>query len=95
MEEFLNNSEQTKSVYEIDETGYILGIIQVDGDSAGRYVEIPYQGGLYVPRWNGTEWIEGGIAPEPTVPEPTIEERLNAVETDVVTVKEILEVIYG
>lgn len=32
---------------------------------------------------------------EPTPQEPTIEERLNNVETDVVTVKEILEVIYG
>ena len=32
---------------------------------------------------------------EPVPQEPTIEERLNNVETDVVTVKEILEVIYG
>ena len=95
MEDFENNSEQTKSVYEIDETGYILGIIQVDGDSAGRYVEIPYQGGLYVPRWNGEEWVEGGVAPEPTPQEPTIEERLETTETKVATIEEIVEALYG
>ena len=26
--------------------------------------------GFYSPRWNGTEWVEGGQAPEPIEPEP-------------------------
>ena len=26
--------------------------------------------GFYWPKWNGTEWVEGGQAPEPTEPEP-------------------------
>ena len=26
--------------------------------------------GFYLPRWNGTEWVEGGQAPEPVEPEP-------------------------
>ena len=26
--------------------------------------------GFYLPRWNGTEWVEGGVAPEPVEPEP-------------------------
>ena len=37
--------------------------------------------GLYAPRWNGKEWIEGGVAPEPKPQEPTIEERLQATES--------------
>ena len=32
---------------------------------------------------------------EPTVPEPTIEERLQATESEVATIKEIVEVLYG
>jgi hypothetical protein len=26
--------------------------------------------GFYLPCWNGTEWVEGGQAPEPIEPEP-------------------------
>ena len=34
-----------------------------------QYVEEAPKQGFYLPRWNGTEWVEGGTAPEP-VPEP-------------------------
>ena len=44
--------------------------------------------GLYLPKWNGTEWIEAGTPTEPTPTEPTLEDR-------VATVEEMLEVIYG
>ena len=43
--------------------------------------------GLYLPKWNGTEWIEAGTPTEPTPQEPTLEER-------VTTVEEIVGVIY-
>ena len=36
--------------------------------------------GFYLPRWNGTEWIEGGTTPEPTPPVPTEVERIVAME---------------
>ena len=36
--------------------------------------------GLYAPKWDGTQWIETGQAPEPTLQEPTIEERLEQTE---------------
>lgn len=26
--------------------------------------------GFYWPKWNGTEWVEGGVVPEPTEAEP-------------------------
>ena len=36
--------------------------------------------GFYWPKWNGTEWVEGGVAPEPTPPVPTEVERIVAME---------------
>lgn len=42
----------------------------------GSYISTPVQPGFYLPRWNGTEWVEGGVAPEPTIPEPTTDELL-------------------
>ena len=40
-------------------------------------LEVSPAQGLYIPKWNGTEWVEGGQAPEPTEtgPQaPTMEE---------------------
>ena len=45
-----------------------------------QYVEEAPPQGLYWPKWNGTEWVEGGVAPEPTVPTPTEVERIQAME---------------
>ena len=49
-------------------------------------LEVEPAQGFYRPRWNGTEWIEGltqeeiGALKANTVAEPTIEERLQALE---------------
>lgn len=43
-------------------------------------LDVPPAQGLYLPKWDGAKWVEGGTAPEPVPPEPTIEERLSAVE---------------
>ena len=43
----------------------------------GSYISTPVPQGFYWPKWTGTEWAEGGQAPEPTEPEPqapTVEE---------------------
>ena len=45
-----------------------------------QYVEEAPQQGFYLPRWNGTEWVEGGVAPEPTTPVLTDVERIVAIE---------------
>ena len=34
------------------------------------YIEQAPTQGFYLPRWNGSEWVEGGQAPEPVEPEP-------------------------
>ena len=38
-----------------------------DDDS---YISTPVPQGFYWPKWNGTEWVEGGQAPDPVEPEP-------------------------
>ena len=35
-----------------------------------QYIEEAPPQGLYLPRWTGTEWVEAGVVPEPTEPEP-------------------------
>lgn len=44
------------------------------------YIEQAPTQGFYLPRWNGSEWVEGGTAPDPQPIEPTEAERLAAVE---------------
>lgn len=39
-----------------------------------QYVEEAPKQGFYLPRWNGTEWVEGGQAPEPVPQVPTMEQ---------------------
>lgn len=43
-----------------------------DGELDQQYIEEAPKQGFYLPRWNGTEWVEGGQAPEPTEPEPQV-----------------------
>lgn len=48
-----------------------------DGELDPQYIEDAPAQGFYWPKWNGTEWVEGGQAPEPIEPEPqapTVEE---------------------
>lgn len=43
-----------------------------DGELDPQYIEEVPKQGFYLPRWNGTEWVEGGQAPEPTEPEQQV-----------------------
>ena len=40
-----------------------------DGELDPQYIEDAPAQGFYWPKWNGTEWVEGGVVPEPTEPE--------------------------
>ena len=44
------------------------------------YIEQAPMQGFYLPRWTGTEWVEGGVVTEPTPPVPTEVERILAIE---------------
>ena len=47
--------------------------------------------GFYLPKWDGEQWVEGGTPPnEIPVTEPTIEERISAVESDITEIATIL-----
>lgn len=47
-------------------------VLNAEGNTIldAQYVEEAPQQGFYLPRWNGTEWVEGGQAPDPVEPEP-------------------------
>lgn len=49
-----------------------------DGTPDPAYIATPCPGGFFWPRWNGKAWEEGGTAPEPVTPKPTLEERNRA-----------------
>ena len=51
-----------------------------DGELDPQYIEEAPKQGFFWPKWNGTEWAEGGQAPEPTPQGPTVEERLQMAE---------------
>ena len=57
-------------------------LLDVDGNTIldNQYVEQEPPQGLYLPRWTGTEWVEGGQAPEPTIEPPSESERIDAIE---------------
>ena len=68
-----------------------------DGELDPQYIEDAPSQGFYWPKWNGTEWVEGGVAPEPTEPEPqvpTMEEvaiALMKMQTELEATKEALD----
>ena len=45
-----------------------------------QYVEEAPPQGLYLPKWTGTEWVEGGQAPEPVPQAPSEAERIETLE---------------
>ena len=45
-----------------------------------QYVEEAPPQGLYLPKWTGTEWVEGGTAPEPEPQALSEAERIEMLE---------------
>lgn len=71
----------------IDENGFFIKDVIYDGIGLDtHYIIEPVPQGFYLPKWNGTEWIEGLTDEEiaeitkPVLQEPTIEERLEQTE---------------
>ena len=70
-----------------------------DGELDPQYIEDAPAQGFYWPKWNGTEWVEGGGVPEPTEPEPhvqTIEEvaiALMKMQTELEAATEALDIL--
>ena len=71
--------DEEGTITQVEETQPVLdaeGNAQLDP----QYVEEVPQQGFYWPKWNGTEWVEGGVAPEPTPPVSTVVERIVVIE---------------
>lgn len=49
-----------------------------EGNPDPQYIAEPVPQGFYWPKWNGTEWVEGGEAPEPVPHIPSETEQLQA-----------------
>ena len=81
-----------ESIWEsMDEFGVItphsewIPVLDAEGNTIldAQFVEEAPQQGFYLPRWNGTEWVEGGEplpTPDPLPNEPTVDERLDSLE---------------
>ena len=73
-----------------------LYIEQVHPDESGEdIIETPCLQPFNRPKWTGIEWIEGGVMPEPTTPEKTLEEKVAEHDIKIVTLEETIDVIYG
>ena len=78
---FLMEERTVEYLDELDELvqyGEWVPVLDAEGNALldPQYVEEAPPQGLYLPRWTGTEWVEGGQAPEP-IPQPsTLEERV-------------------
>ena len=60
-------------------------VLDAEGNTIldAQFVEEAPQQGFYLPRWNGTEWVEGGEplpTPDPLPNDPTVDERLDSLE---------------
>jgi hypothetical protein len=65
-------------------------------------LEVEPSQGLYLPKWNGTEWVEGATQEyidnlkaqaQPT--EPTLEDKVAEHDKKIVTLEETVDVIFG
>ena len=60
---------------------FIEDVLLMDGFTGNdEFINTEVPQGFYWPKWNGTEWVEGGVAPGPTPPVPTDVERIVAIE---------------
>ncbi len=69
-----------KLVRIIDSEGYYLreGIVEEESEFA---IVATCPSGFILPRWDGTQWVEGGTPPAPVAQPPSAEERIAALES--------------
>lgn len=65
----------------INKQGYFIRDDFTFNEETEIGLDVEASQGLYHPKWNGSEWVEGATEiPTPTAQEPTLEERLQALE---------------
>ena len=69
------------------EDAFVESLTDVDGNPISTYIETPCPDGFYLPKWDGTQWVEGKTAEEiaaiksNAVIEKTAEQRIDELET--------------
>ena len=52
---------------------FIEDVLLMDGFMGNdEFIATEVPQGLCWPKWTGMEWVEGGVAPDPTEPEPQV-----------------------
>ena len=62
----------------IEDASFNAPPLDEEGNPDPQYITEPVPEGFYWPKWNGTQWVEGGEAPEPQPVTPTEVEILRA-----------------
>ena len=84
--------ERKNGNIEVTTINYI-GQNATDEERFPQYIEEAPVQGFYLPKWNGTEWVEGGQAPEPTVPKLSTDEKLTQMAEQLIITQTELEVV--
>jgi len=89
----------------IDEQGFFLGDCpHYEGELTEFTIQEPCPGGFHLPRWDfdGEQWVESKTQEEidndkaaAVSAEPTLEERVDGVETEVVGLQEEIDILFG
>lgn len=74
----------------IDENGLFVEDAFVD-ELTEFTVETPCPAGFYLPRWDGSQWVEGGTVPETATPELTLDEKVVQLAEQMVIAQRQLE----
>ena len=89
-----------ESIWEsMDELGVItphsewIPVLDAEGNTIldAQYVEEAPAQGLYLPRYLNGVWIEGGVAPEPTTPQLSTDEKLTQMAEQLVIIQTNIE----
>ena len=72
-------TDQEGTITQVEE---IQPVLDAEGNAQldPQYIEEAPPQGLYLPKWTGTEWVEGGQAPEPVPQAPSEAERIEMLE---------------
>ena len=83
-------TDQEGTITQVEETRPIL---DAEGNALldPQYVEEAPPQGLYLPRYLNGVWVEGGVAPEPTVPKLSTDEKLTQMAEQLVITQTELE----
>ena len=76
MEKFIVRIIDDEGLFICDD--FVDTLTDENGEPIPTYIEAPCPDGFFWPKWDGEQWVEGGVAPEPTPAEPTTEERNRA-----------------